>query len=84
VQPYCTRFSLEAKRWRKWLLQTGGLPNHAPVEFAVAEIGDICWNPEPFDQLAIPKDKKEMIRAVALSHVNDDTDCFDNFVRGKG
>jgi hypothetical protein len=54
------------------------------VEFAVEDIREIDWNPEPWERLAIEEGKKEMIHALARSHVNGDMDDFDDIVRGKG
>jgi hypothetical protein len=54
------------------------------VEFAVADISDIEWNPEPFKRLTIPDKQKRLIRAAAVSHVSRATHSFDDFVEGKG
>ena len=54
------------------------------VEFAVSDIRDIEWNPASFERLTIPAEKKELIRAVATSHVSREYRSFDDFVRGKG
>ena len=54
------------------------------MEFAVSDIHNIDWNPESFDRLTIPDERKELIRAVVTSHVNRETCSFDDFVRGKG
>ena len=54
------------------------------VEFAVADIGIVTWNPEPFQRLAIPERQKRLIRAAAMSHANGDANSFDDFVEGKG
>jgi hypothetical protein len=54
------------------------------VEFAVSDIRDIEWNSEPFERLTIPDQKKQLIRAVAVSRVSRESHSFDDFVRGKG
>lgn len=54
------------------------------VEFAIADITDVTWNPEPFQRLAIPERQKRLIRAAAISHVNGNANNFDDFVEGKG
>jgi hypothetical protein len=55
------------------------------VEFAVEDISDIIWNPEPFQQLAISPEKKELIRALGFSHMDRaQNPQFDDFVAGKG
>lgn len=55
------------------------------MEFAVANISDISWNPLPFQPLAIPPKQKKLIQALTTSHMSRATHCpFDNFVAGKG
>ena len=55
------------------------------VEFAVADIKDINWNPASFAQLAIPTKQKEVIQALAEAHTSRQTDhTFDDFIIGKG
>jgi len=54
------------------------------VEFAVADISDIVWNPEPFERLTIPDKQKQLIRAATVSHITRETRAFDDFVEGKG
>jgi hypothetical protein len=55
------------------------------VEFAVEDISDIQWDPEPFQRLVIPDERKELILALATSHMNQAHDpSFDDFVAGKG
>lgn len=55
------------------------------MEFAVADISAISWNPEPFQRLAIPSKRKKLIQALAASHMSRaDRHSFDDFVVGKG
>ncbi|OCL12971.1 P-loop containing nucleoside triphosphate hydrolase protein [Glonium stellatum] len=52
------------------------------LEFAVDNISDIKWNPLSFQNLAIPEDRKKLVRALAASHAKKAQ--FDDFVPGKG
>ena len=52
------------------------------MEFAVDNISDIEWNDLSFRNLAIPEDRKKLVRALAASHANGAQ--FDDFVPGKG
>ena len=52
------------------------------MELAVDNISDIKWNPLSFQNLAIPKDRKKLVRALAASHAKRVQ--FDDFVPGKG
>lgn len=55
------------------------------VEFAVADIKEIAWNPSLFDHLAIQPQKKKLIQALTKSHISQTTGpSFDDFVAGKG
>ena len=84
--PTVLGFSLSTKQWRKssrfpCALQ---LIRRNTVEFAVSDISDVDWNPESFKRLTIPETQKELLRAVAASHVKRTMCSFDDFVRGKG
>lgn len=65
--PTVLGFSLDNKLW---------------LEFAVDNISDIKWNALSFRNLAIPEDRKKLVRALAASHANGAQ--FDDFVPGKG
>jgi len=54
------------------------------VEFAVADITCIEWNPEPFKQLVIEEEKKKALQALATHHTRGHDHTFDDFVPGKG
>jgi hypothetical protein len=55
------------------------------VEFAVADITDIDWNRSLFDRLAISASHRNIIRALAASHMKQvPHHPFDDFVAGKG
>jgi hypothetical protein len=55
------------------------------VEFAVDNIRKVQWNPEPFQRLVIPEEKRELILALAISHTTQTPGhSFDDFVLGKG
>ncbi|KAF2455229.1 P-loop containing nucleoside triphosphate hydrolase protein [Lineolata rhizophorae] len=72
--PVVYGFSLKDKLWVK-----------SAVGFAVANIRPISWNPGSFAHLAIPRDKKDMLRAVAEAYSGGDSGpAFDDFIQGKG
>lgn len=55
------------------------------MEFAVADITDICWDELIFDQLTIPPKTKILIQALMAQHSgHETTPMFDDFVKGKG
>lgn len=55
------------------------------VEFAVADITEICWNHLLLDHLAIEPERKKLIKALTVSHTSQAPDhFFDDFVAGKG
>ncbi|KAJ3554335.1 hypothetical protein NM688_g3159 [Phlebia brevispora] len=56
---------------RKWL------------EFSVCNVEEVVWKPEPFKQLDLPGEKKEIVKALIESHRKQQS-TFDDFVEGKG
>jgi hypothetical protein len=51
----------------------------------VADISDIEWSPLPFDCLAIPSEKRDVIMALAEHRLDKVPSVqFDDFVAGKG
>jgi hypothetical protein len=54
------------------------------VEFAVAHIEHIIWDPSPFEYLVLPDKRKNIIRALAESQKIETDKPFDDFVKGKG
>jgi hypothetical protein len=55
------------------------------VEFAVADTRDIEWNTLSFDCLVMPDSQKEMILALAETHMGRlPTLPFDDVIEGKG
>ena len=55
------------------------------MEFAVADITEVCWNRLLLDHLAIKADRKKLIQALTASHMSQAPDySFDDFVAGKG
>ena len=54
------------------------------VEFAVAHIRDIVWDPSPFENLVLPDKQKNIIRALAESQKIEADKPFDDFIKGKG
>ncbi len=53
------------------------------VVFNVDDVEDIQWNPEAFDRLDIPGNKKEIVQTLIESHTQK-VAAFDDFVPGKG
>ena len=56
--------------------------NFTLVEFNVQHITPIEWNPETFEGLVLPADRKNLLRSLVEAHDSDSV--FDDFVRGKG
>jgi len=55
------------------------------VECAVAGITDIKWSSLPFENLVLPAEQKNLIKALAQARVTADSEhAFDDFVEGKG
>ncbi|EJF58309.1 P-loop containing nucleoside triphosphate hydrolase protein [Dichomitus squalens LYAD-421 SS1] len=52
------------------------------LEFNVQLVTPITWNPETFEALVLPSDRKTLLRSLIESHDSDSN--FDDFVRGKG
>ncbi|KAJ8227486.1 hypothetical protein LV160_009067, partial [Aspergillus fumigatus] len=54
-------------------------------EFAVEEVAEIQFSDAPFDMLAIPEDKKKVIKSLTESRVRATTEGkFDDIIEGKG
>lgn len=55
------------------------------MECAVAGITDIKWSSLPFENLVLPVEQKNLIKALAQARVTADSEhAFDDFVEGKG
>ncbi|KAI0708424.1 P-loop containing nucleoside triphosphate hydrolase protein [Earliella scabrosa] len=67
ASPIVYGFSLSDKFW---------------LEFNVQHITPIIWNPETFEGLVLPADRKTLLRSLIEAHDSDSG--FDDFVRGKG
>ncbi|TFK89400.1 P-loop containing nucleoside triphosphate hydrolase protein [Polyporus arcularius HHB13444] len=52
------------------------------LEFNVQHVTPIRWNPETFEGLVLPSDRKTLLRSLIEAHDSDSG--FDDFVRGKG
>ncbi|KAF5366989.1 hypothetical protein D9758_003945 [Tetrapyrgos nigripes] len=53
------------------------------LEFRVADLNEVKWNPSVFDSLQLDADNKYTVRALIESQCNDRMN-FDDFVLGKG
>ncbi|TGZ83324.1 hypothetical protein EX30DRAFT_370338 [Ascodesmis nigricans] len=55
------------------------------LEFPVSQISEIEWNEKAFDQLVLPKDQKDIVRALVESHSATEGSCtIDDVIAGKG
>ncbi|KAF2182673.1 P-loop containing nucleoside triphosphate hydrolase protein [Zopfia rhizophila CBS 207.26] len=54
------------------------------LEFAVANISDVEWNPSSFDLLRIPDGKKRAVLALSESYLHQRSEHAFDFVAGKG
>lgn len=54
--------------------------------FAVDRISEIKWQTDAFDNLVLPSEQKELIKALVETHEgsNRSNDKFDDFIIGKG
>ena len=54
--------------------------------FTVDKITDIQWQTDAFDNLVLPKEQKDLIKALVETHHGSDNsqDRFDDFIVGKG
>lgn len=63
-------FSLDEKRW---------------FELYVDKLSEVNWNLQCFDQLVLPSESKDLIRALVLTHTAKKShDDFDDTIKGKG
>lgn len=53
------------------------------MEFNVQLVEDFQWNDEPFDNLVLPSNQKELVKSLVEAHIKDESG-FDDFVKGKG
>jgi len=53
------------------------------VQFFVDKLNPVQWNAQSFDQLVLPTDQKQLVRALVESHKGSGTQ-FDDFIVGKG
>lgn len=77
-------FSLGDRRWRRLciILRKSSLTFIA-VRFNVDLVEDIIWNPDAFDHLDIPDERKEIVQSLTESHYRN-AGGFDDFIEGKG
>jgi hypothetical protein len=84
--PTVLGFSLNEKVWGSWHLRTSELSGLMSLgEFAVEKVAEIQFSDTPFDMLAIPEDKKRVIKSLTESRVRATTEGkFDDIIEGKG
>lgn len=66
--PVVLGFSLADKMW---------------LEFNIEKVENIQWNPEAFENLVLPSDRKILLKSLVEAH-NMELSGFDDFVKGKG
>lgn len=59
------------------------LLRHVAVEFNVDNVTRFEWDDEPFENLVLAKDQKELVKSLVEAQTMDNTG-FDDFVKGKG
>lgn len=57
--------------------------SYFPVEFNVDNVTRFEWDDEPFENLVLAKDQKELVKSLVEAQTMDNTG-FDDFVKGKG
>lgn len=63
-------FSLDEKRW---------------FELDIDKLSEVNWNLQCFDQLVLPSESKDLIRALVVTHTaKRNHDDFDDIIKGKG
>ena len=85
TSPVVYGFSLADKFWCMFILFYSFFKNHIDfptVEFNVQHVTPIKWNPETFEGLVLPEDRKTLLRSLVDAH-NAELG-FDDFVQGKG
>lgn len=56
---------------------------YVSVEFNVDNVSRFEWDDEPFENLVLAKDQKELVKSLVEAQTMDNTG-FDDFVKGKG
>jgi hypothetical protein len=87
--PTVIGYSLDKKKWRKssrswYYFDNSRLKKPKIVEFAVADITDICWNAEPFERLIMDENKKKALQDLTTYHIRERGRLFDDIMSGKG
>ena len=60
------------------------------MRFVIDNVSEIQWQPDPFDNLVLPKEHKSLLKALVESHRGSNSgprngeDQFDDFIVGKG
>ena len=87
--PIVYGFSLSDKVWRAlsvfslWIFYADTHSHKRLVEFDVDNVTRFEWDDEPFENLVLAKDQKELVQSLVEAHTLDKSG-FDDFVKGKG
>ena len=53
------------------------------MEYIIDNVNKFEWDDEPFENLVLAKDQKELVKSLVEAHGMDNSG-FDDFVKGKG
>ena len=59
------------------------MANDSSVTFDINLVKDFEWSDEPINNLVLPSETKELIKALVEKH-SGHTSTFDDFIQGKG
>lgn len=88
ASPLVYGFSLTDKLWRRsFRLLVEAVCNLVfifTVEFTVDDVKHFEWDDEPFTNLVLPRDQKQVVLSLVEAHSQGISRGFDDFVKGKG
>jgi len=87
ASPLVYGFSLADKLWCKILSLFASphiVTDQVKVEFTVDNVIHFEWDDEPFTNLVLPRDQKQVVLSLVEAHSLGISQGFDDFVKGKG
>lgn len=54
------------------------------LEFTVSGVKDIAWNDKAWDSLVLPKETKDIVKALVKTHKYNAAESIDDVIQGKG